>query len=185
MKKLLTLLLVLGFATTANAVTLQISVNGDIDPIDSEIILCPGDTLILDIHSPSGYASAADATYFALVVDGAYGSITGGVILEASPDWSALYGQSAVADFFPCLNPGEDGPWGEFSGPPGTTAGPGMWADEFLFECLGEGDAVVRLIGTTDFGTCNVFDTVTIHQVPEPASMLLLGLGGLLLRRRK
>jgi hypothetical protein len=36
-----------------------------------------------------------------------------------------------------------------------------------------------------DYGYANVIDIVTIHQVPEPASMLLLGLGGLLLRRRK
>jgi hypothetical protein len=28
-------------------------------------------------------------------------------------------------------------------------------------------------------------DTLTIHQIPEPTTIALLGLGGLLLRRRK
>jgi hypothetical protein len=28
-------------------------------------------------------------------------------------------------------------------------------------------------------------DTIIVHQIPEPTTMLLLGLGGLLLRRRK
>ncbi len=31
----------------------------------------------------------------------------------------------------------------------------------------------------------NIIDTITIHQVPEPITMALLGLGGLFLRRRK
>ena len=38
---------------------------------------------------------------------------------------------------------------------------------------------------TTDFGTSELVDAVVIHQIPEPATIALLGLGGLLLRRRK
>ena len=37
-------------------------------------------------------------------------------------------------------------------------------------------------VGYTDG---QILDTVTIHQVPEPATLALLGLGGLLLRRRR
>ena len=186
MKKLLVIMLVLGLASAANAIELKISVNGEVDIPDSQVNICPSDVLTLDIWG-SGYSTPAeDAWYIALVVDTTTGSITGGqAIIPPAPDWSTIYGQSAAADYFPCLGPTEDGPWGEVSAPPGGTAGPGVYFDRFDFHCVAEGDAVVRLIGTQDFGNCTVFDTLIIHQVPEPASMLLLGLGGLLLRRRR
>jgi hypothetical protein len=189
MKKLLILMLVLGLATTANAISLQISVAGDPDPVDSQINICPSQTIMLDIHCPSGYAGTADNTDWALVVDTAYGTIqngTGVVKIPPAPTWSSLDGWDAAAMGFPGLNPGEDGAWGAVVGSPvGETAGPGIYYDEFIFHCEAEGDAIVRLLGTVDWVEFVVFDTLTIHQVPEPASMLLLGLGGLLLRRRK
>ncbi len=186
MKKLLVLMLVLGLASVANAATLKISVDGEVDVPDSTINVFASDYLDLDIHS-SGYASVEeDGTFVALVVDNGYGTITGGVVMiPPAPSMSAMYGQSALADYYPGLEPGEDGPWGIIAGPPGEVTGPGIYFDEFLFHCEAEGDAVVRLIGTVDFASYVVYDTLTIHQVPEPASMLLLGLGGLLLRRRK
>jgi hypothetical protein len=184
MKKLLILLLVLGLAIAANAATYEISVNGNIDPIDSQINICPSDELELDIWS-SGYAGIQDAVYLALVCDTAYGTISGGAVTAAAPSMSLIEGQSAAGDGYPCLNQGEDGPYVSIAGAYGETAGPGVYFDSFLFHCLQEGDVIVRLISSPDFINCNVEDTVTIHQIPEPASMLLLGLGGLLLRRRK
>jgi hypothetical protein len=51
------------------------------------------------------------------------------------------------------------------------------------------GDSTIILGSVVDDGKGNylmaVWDTVVIHQVPEPMTICLLGLGGLFLRRRK
>ncbi|MHC4155895.1 MAG: hypothetical protein ACYST6_13355 [Planctomycetota bacterium] len=79
MKKLLVSFLVVGLASAANGIVLQISVNGDPDPVDSEIFTFPSEELILDIWSPSGHSgSPADDVYWILVVDARYGSMSGG-----------------------------------------------------------------------------------------------------------
>jgi hypothetical protein len=187
MKKLLVLMLVLGMVSAANAaMTLKISVDGVVDVPDSEISILPSQFLDLDIWS-SGYNSAADAMYCALVVDTKYGTITGGVVLiPPAPSFSSMQGPSAVADGFPGLLADEDGPYGAIAGSPaGEVAPAGTYIDGFLFHCEAIGDATIRLITTPDFENWAVADMVTIHQIPEPATMLLLGLGGLFLRRRK
>jgi len=187
MKKLLVLMLVLGLASVANAITLKISVDGIVDPPDSEINVCPSGHLDLDIWC-GGFTGAGgvDNTFWALVVDTASGTITGGVVISPpAPTLTTVDGQSAVEVFYPGLNPGEDGPWGGIAGGPTEVTPAGVYVDEFEFHCIAPGDAIIRLVGSTDFENWVVLDTQVIHQVPEPASMLLLGLGGLLLRRRK
>ena len=52
MKKLLVICLVLGMASVAGA-TLQISVNGNPEPIDSEITIFPSDEIVLDVWTDS------------------------------------------------------------------------------------------------------------------------------------
>jgi len=188
MKKLLILVLVLGLVSVANAaMTLKISVNGITDIDDSQINIQPSQHLVLDIWS-SGYSGVADAMYCALVVDTKLATITGGVVkIPPAPTWSAMHGPSARTDAYPGLNADEDGPYGSIAGSPvGEVAPAGVYFDEFDFHCVALGDTIIRLISTVDFETFIVQDTLVIHQViPEPASMLLLGLGGLLLRRRK
>ena len=46
-------------------------------------------------------------------------------------------------------------------------------------------DAVIELWSTPDFVNFTLEDTAIVHQIPEPASLALLGLGMLLLGRRK
>jgi hypothetical protein len=64
--------------------------------------------------------------------------------------------------------------------------------DYILFECLGEGDILIQL---TDAGTNNIIGigdipqemmgSIIIHQVPEPTTIFLLGLGSLFMLRRR
>jgi len=187
MKKLLALMLVLGLAPVANAVVLQISVDGSTAVQDSAITVKPSDMLALDIWC-SGFTGAGgvDNTYFALVVDTAYGTISGGEVDKPpAPSLSSVDGQDAAGDGYPGLLPGETGPYGTLAGGPTETGPAGVYFDDFVFHCVAQGDAVIRLVGTIDWESFVELDRVTIHQIPEPASMLLLGLGGLLLRRRK
>ena len=186
MKKLLVLMLVLGLAGLANAMILEISVNGDLDPKDSEIFLMPSETAILNIHTPDGYV-IGDDVYFAIVVDVAYGTVGYddelGTVLADHYD-TAIYGAGAQ-DAGMC-SPPEDGVWGVIANY-GTSGnfGPGVIIDDILFHCEKEGDAVINLYSTPDFATFTLEDFVIIHQIPEPMTIALLSLGGLFLRRRK
>ena len=49
------------------------------------------------------------------------------------------------------------------------------------FVCTGEGDAVLQAVNENWITE----DTQTIHQVPEPATLAIMGIGGLLLRKRR
>jgi hypothetical protein len=188
MKKLMVLMLVLGMASVANAVlVLDISVNGDTDPRDSDIILCaPSGEVILDIYCSSGYdaANPEDDQYWALVTDLAYGSISNGnTYIPPAPSMSAILGTAGLLGI--PVPAGYDGPAGAISGSPGETAPPGVYFDDFIFHCEAVGDATIQLWTTPDGVTMTLQDTLIIHQVPEPMTITLLGLGGLLMLRRR
>jgi len=187
MKKLLSLLLVLGLASIANglATTLQISVNGDKEPLDSEwiIIEVPSGMLTLDIWTTADISAGVNEGYFALTCLIVKGTITGGVSQFPTEPGLAIM-DDAVGNGVP-VPQGENGVWGLVSTTgviPLFPAGSTLF-DLINFHCEGAGDAIIRLWEVS--GDPILLDTVVIHQIPEPASMLLLGLGGLLLRRRK
>ena len=181
MKKVLVLVLVLGLASLANAMTLQISVDGNLNPVDSQIVLLPSQTAVLNIHSADGFTPGS-GVYFGLVCDPAFGTISGGVVhMPPAPDASMLLPATDMASYFP--GSGIYGSIDSWAGSGGATAG--TYFDGITFHCEKIGDAVIVLYSTDFAGAPVELDRVTIHQVPEPASMLLLSLGGLLLRRFK
>jgi hypothetical protein len=185
MKKLLILMLVLGLASVASA-GLQISVGGVQEPIDSQINICPSDHLVLDIWTDARIAPGiGEVAGYALVCQSADASISGGISLYPE-DPGITIGDGAAGVGFPVAQ-GEDGVWGMIALAviPEIPAGATIF-DLIDFHCeWGPNDVVVKLYSTADWVNANLEDSVIIHQVPEPASMLLLGLGGLLLRRRK
>ena len=192
MKKFLILVLVLGMTSMAGA-ALQISVNGNPEPVDSEIIIAPSDELILDIWTNTAIALGGSGEYI-LVVDTSLGEISGGHGTFVSPPdpegWSSDV-QGETEDFPAVIPPeGMEGIFGTYANfdfttfqaiPAGTVI-----ADGIVFHCEGVGDAVIYLMVAADgVPSTEVLDTVIIHQIPEPATIALFGLGGLLLRRRK
>jgi hypothetical protein len=176
-------MLVLGLVTAANAVmTLNISVNGVIDPQESTITLSPSETARLDIHS-SGF-TPGDDVYVGLVADVAYGTMSGGVcLIPPAPDLSSVIGKFSELGWMP-LGETMDGIYGGIFSM--TAADAGIYFDEIVFHCEGQGDAVIQLYTSPENDVWTLADSVVIHQlVPEPMTVALLGLGGLFLRRKK
>ncbi len=181
MKKFVMLMLVLGMASLATA-GLQLSVNGSLDPVDSEITILPSTHLVLDIH---GTTPQGQAVNWMVTVNSAAGTVSGGTAQQGgiTGNFPQIYPDNY---FLPSL--GRDNTthsatagWVGDSG----AALSGLLVDLIDFHCEAPGDAVIELYSSPDVGVWTLEDTAVIHQIPEPMTMVLLGLGGLLLRRRK
>jgi len=175
MKKLLMLVLVLGMASLASA-GLAISVDGQ-DPGDM-ITLEPSDHITLDITAFDGEKGKPvwlsidgpgimDATGADNLIQEDLGMPDFGIfIIDLGP--AVGHGQTILIDV---LIPGSTI----------NTLPNGKIVDLIDFHCLGPIDVLVT-VQNGDTGA--VMDSLIIRQIPEPASMLLLGLGGLFLRRK-
>jgi hypothetical protein len=173
MKKLVSLLLVLAVASVASASVVSLDqVPLEIGPSDTIVIGVVTDTTllgldaILEITGPATFVAAMSS------ID------------------SAQYGWDPGFPIEPIGLPGKviEIGGGNFSGNPGPRVG------YALLHCDDLGDVVVTLSGgqahggssDINFQVPDFVGRVTIHQVPEPMTVALLGLGGLaLLRRRK
>ena len=178
MKKFVVLTLVLGMASLASA-TLSLTTTG-------EITLMPSDELVLGIVADDVTAASIGGW---ILVQGDTG------ILAA--DQPTLWEQSTannmdpaiVAEYAPILESdlGYPGVTDIIEWDIKDTVDPfdpipnDMVIGNLIFHCEGIGDVVLTLMDLD----LNVFSTLTIHQIPEPMTMALLGLGGLFLRRRK
>ena len=172
MKKLLALTLVLGMASAANA-ALVLSV--DEDTTQNEIIINEGDTVAIGINNTDAELYEAYLG-FGYVSEGGFGLsgptyIWPPVGIPPMPPDPIVYDD--VIWYFVNFFPPE----------PFPDLQPGIWVT-FDLTCMSAGvDVFVELY---DDAWATMLDTLIIHQVPEPMTIALLGLGGLfLLRRRK
>ena len=170
MKKLLTLVLVLCIASSASAVVVTL------DPSGSAKV--PAGAYDMDVVSAD---DDLPYDFFLHVPVMTFGDLTAVMIL---PDAG---GDAETQDFADAIGAGthtirinaldmnaNEGPEDIFAGVHFTAT------VDFTGDATGE-DLTVQL---WDAGF-NVIDSYTLEGIPEPATMLLLGLGGLLLRRRK
>jgi len=172
MKKFVVLLVVLALASMANA-TIMLSVNGS--TTQNSITLSVGGTCMIDIYSND--SSSHQGTI--AVRPANPGTLSNPVVYKPVPAGNSAgttavdytgFGVGIGYDFVSAGTPVDQG---------GTLPSPGTHFD-FLYTCTGVGTVIVDLYeGTTPV------DSVTITQIPEPATMAILGLGALLLRRKK
>ena len=179
MKKLLVLMLVLCMASMASA-ALQISVNGDPEPVDSQITIAPSEELVLDIH---GVLAEPAYENWMIVVAAAEGSINGGVPVAGG--LSAIFPYYYTNYFLGYAGLDVAGSSAVSGVAADLGALDGLLVDGLMFHCEALGDALVTLYTSQDTVDWVAVDSVIIHQIPEPMTMALLGLGGLFLRRRK
>ena len=189
MKKLLVLMLVLGMGSMASAtLTLFTGLGPDaMDNAPDEITIQISDYIWIGIHSDEqGEVGGDTGQYRALIAippdaqipgNRAGGHFTGQMGMDPQvviP--SATVGFLAGHDNYIVEAMNTIGSL-EYANP-----GLGFWGE---FHCDALGDVVIRLVDTRITGAASVVDVLTIHQIPEPMTFGLLGLGALLLRRRK
>jgi hypothetical protein len=184
MKRIMVVLMVLSMATVANAV-LRITVDGAIDLPDTSICLLPSETAMIGVWG-DGLTPTPQDSYIiiegpAVVSGGAitYGGLGSSLDLYTDDDtyipWMVSEGFNTNQAYYYVLIDMVT-----------TTQLPlaGQMIDGILLHGEGMGDVVITMGMVYDEGW-TIFDTQVIHQIPEPMTMAVLGLGGLFLRRRK
>ena len=199
MKKLLILMLILGLTSIASAtISLSISVDVDgpggadpvINPAYTEITLTESDWVTINVEGTVPYT---EPTTVYLVAQGP-ATMSGGTMLQ---------GDGMILDYSPAEELDVGYTWQDFMDSLGLTnvsetiAYIGLYDSTTPFtdltgvimdlrelHCDGIGDVKLTLVdGEAYYGT--VYAEAWIHQVPEPITIALLGLGGLFLRRRR
>ena len=194
MRKLLILTLVLGMASMASAtMTLVVGQSGTqgvapagdgyYDPVDTQLNILPSDYLWVGVYNDTDGVSGANEQ----------GQFFMGIVTPDPATWTGAWAQ-----YKPPLVPGA--PDNAYMGPTpvGQPTPIDMWnlaltdGVPLNFNLIGVLDA--KELHCEELGDVHVtlfnagmvpIDTITIHQIPEPITMALLGLGGLFLRRRK
>ncbi len=184
MKRICISLIVLVLASTAGA-ELQISVDGDLDPVDSEII---GGNHTLGIWTDADIIPENPYEgYVALVVDTSLATIdyTTGVSGFPDPGIDLEHSMSAATAGFP-LPAGEDGILGTIFLTQTSQINAGSMIFDFIdfHSSAYPFDVMIKLYYSQYFATSSLVDSMVVH-VPEPMTIALLGLGALFLRKRK
>ncbi len=168
MKKLIVSLLVLGLTTTANA-ELKITVDGVIDP--PAMTVAPGTSLTVGIYNTEwGYFTTGSTR---MSFSGGSYDITGATNNVNPPGYPVTIFPVEAGVIYVDLVV-------LWSPPPGPLPS-GQLVDQILVHPDGPGD--MTIIFFDELGEFGVLDTQIIH-VPEPMTLALFGLGGLLLRKQ-
>jgi hypothetical protein len=194
MRRLSLLFFVLCLAPSVHA-ALFISVNGVVEPPFAEILLEPGETAILGIH---GDGLTAGPIEFYLFVEGpgsidgynynmVYpGSLSGYEDLEDIADSLGMSPENALAvlrDETGNSNLEDIGIiWlVDMAIPPAPLEG--VLVDDIIFHCNRVGDVNLTMWACAYIPV--IYDTKVIHQIAEPMTLLLLGMGTFLMRRKR
>jgi hypothetical protein len=207
MRKLLALGLVLGMASIANA-GFVLTVNNE--PAPGEITLTESETIEIDVDLPDGSINSAYDVVLELSNDKASFAVP--YFFEGTPpfyqdaEWKNItieadYTLLSTAPFGGTQNEQYIRVGGAMSAgpPPDFLFGPADVFSGIMLHCDGFGDVTLTLkvglaagnvfydsAGTPEeWQDGGIMDTLIIHQIPEPMTMALLGLGGLALLRRR
>ena len=173
MKKILVLVLVSALTQVAGAGVIELTKDGQSAP--QEITLNPSDWIELDIDLISGSQSGYD---IGITIDGP-GSLD---ITDINFPTTYTFAGKVVDDPAYDLRVSAS----VFLEP--APQAPKVLVNEIMFHCDGLGEVTITLIAiksTDGYDPLATIDTLTIWQIPEPTTVALLGLGGLLLRRRR
>jgi hypothetical protein len=183
LKRLLILMLVLGLASAANA-ELLISVNGVVDP--PTLTLFVSNELTIDIHGFDNPANEPFMGWILIQGEGAIDASAPTYLWETStvnnmPDPPLSDYIAALPDYgYPYVVDIIEFNIQDLVEPVGEPAN-GLLIDGLIYHMEGLGVVTLTMMDPD----LAVLDTQIIMEVPEPATICLLVLGGLLLRRRK
>jgi hypothetical protein len=179
-KKWLSVFMVLATASAASATIVEILPIPEGEPGSAANPLMPSDEIVIPVFSDNGLISL----YAILTVTEGPATIVGAIDTADCAD----YGWDPTLSMHPSGVPGQSVEIG--LGTVGTP--PSGLVAYYLLHCDNTGLVTVTLTPSDapgmdiDLIEPTITGTITIHQVPEPMTLGLLGLGGLaMLRRRK
>ena len=167
MKKVAITLLILSMAVVANA-GLYITVDGVVNPPDSTITISPSTWIVLGVWDDG----QTNPGTLALGLTNGLASLGASNVVVSDGVTAMMADDALMAESLGVQNP--------FISMEVTNSSGGILVREIDFHCDGPGDVGIAIVDENGL----VQDTQVIHQVPEPMTMALLGLGGLFLRRR-